>query len=212
LDLDVMLLQETPAPPPGSVALWRPVPGQGWGSAVVVTRGALDAVSIPGFEGWAVGGEWQTAAGQAPESRRFLFSVHSPTKKSGKGGGYVAESRAIVRAIVAAVPPDCQLVIGGDFNFKSLGERQRDETVQTPTVERAALKEFADVGLVPAWQAVHPGKPLPQTLRWTGNRSAPYHCDGFLMWPAVAARAVCEVLTAHWLEASDHYPVAAWVV
>lgn len=48
------------------------------------------------------------------------------------------------------------------------GRRQMDPTRKTQLRE-----EF---GLINAWQALHEGEDLPQTLRWTSNKSAPFHC------------------------------------
>ena len=45
------------------------------------------------------------------------------------------------------------------------------------------------------WQAANPGGPLAQTLRWSANREAPYHCDGIFVPSAVGARLVaCRVV------------------
>ena len=68
-----------------------------------------------------------------------------------------------------------------------------------------------ELDLMACWQAMHPRSPLAQTLRWTGNRSAPYHCDGIFAprsWRPRLQR--CEVIAgANWNRLSDHNPVLA---
>jgi hypothetical protein len=74
------------------------------------------------------------------------------------------------------------------------------------------LQRLADeFRLMPCWQAMHPGKPLAQTLRWVGARATPYHCDGIfapLSWrPKLVS---CEVIAGpKWRRLSDHNPVLA---
>jgi len=66
---------------------------------------------------------------------------------------------------------------------------------------------------VPCWQERHPGEPLAQTLRWTGNRATPYHCDGLFIPRAWRARLTgAEVIQGpEWERLSDHNPVLAVV-
>jgi endonuclease/exonuclease/phosphatase family metal-dependent hydrolase len=61
------------------------------------------------------------------------------------------------------------------------------------------------------WQAANPNRDLPQTLRWSPNREAKYHCDGmFVPAPWYGNLARSEVLSAPiWDELSDHNPVFA---
>jgi hypothetical protein len=93
---------------------------------------------------------------------------------------YVGESRQIVRSICGEVPAGSPIVIGGDFNFKSFGQRLASEQPTNDSSEVDALREFRDLGLFVAWRDVHSDLPLPQTLRWNGAPATPYHCDGFL--------------------------------
>ena len=56
-----------------------------------------------------------------------------------------------------------------------------------------AMAARADL-LVACWQCANPGKPLAQTLRWSGNRAAPHHCDGIFIPRAgktASSRARC---------------------
>src|SRR5258708_710418 len=53
--------QESPGelfrPGPSHTLLWQPAPGRRWGSALFSTLGPVRPISIPGFDGWVVGGE-----------------------------------------------------------------------------------------------------------------------------------------------------------
>ena len=220
---DVVFLQESPRPEgPEAQVDWAPVPGRRWGSGIVVADGSVRPVPIAGYEGWVAGGEWRRGAATAGIERPFersfdrcfVFSVRTPTPNATmKRRSYAAESRAIVQAIVDAVRGEgAETIIGGDFNI-ALGVRGEGETPVTSRAERLALEHFRAVVLVSVWQATHPGRPLPQTIRWTRDPVTPYHCDGFLVSPALAERVVCEVLEAARLwRVSDHSPVAVWLL
>jgi len=68
-----------------------------------------------------------------------------------------------------------------------------------------------EFGLVNCWQAANPDQPLHQTLRWTNDRTIPFHCDGLLVPKAWKDRLVsCIVLSGdEWDRLSDHNPVLA---
>ena len=73
------------------------------------------------------------------------------------------------------------LVLGGDFNV-AVGYRQPREEIRFSRGEREVLDRLAEeFDLVSCWQAANPDRPLAQTLRWMGNPSAPYHCDGIFV-------------------------------
>src|SRR5437016_3280282 len=102
--------------------------------------------------------------------------------------------------------------MGGDFNFKSLGERQPNEELQTTASELRVLASIKGMGLASCWRTAHPGAPLPQTLRWAGEKTRPYHCDGIFVPKSWDAGLLCEILTSPAIEkASDHNPIAAWL-
>lgn len=176
-----------------------------WGSWILVRSGTLEPIPIPGYSGWVIGARWQ----RSDTDDVYLFSVHSPTpSKNEPRGPYVAESRAIVRAICAHAPSTAPLLIGGDFNFKSLGHRLPSESIQTENPELQALQEFRSHGLSVAWQDCHPGEPLQQTLRWSNNQSVPFHCDGFLTRNVGPAAVNCQViLPDSQIHDSDHNAV-----
>ena len=207
---DVAFLQEVFAPPSSRGTLWKAVPQRKWGSAVVSTSAQLNEVSIDGYEGWVIGGELVDGTSAI---RCFVFSVHAPTpSKTAARASYVNEVVKIVEGIHAQVPTGAQLIIGGDFNFASLGKRQTRETPATTAAEKRALATIASRGLVPLWEACHSASPLPQTLRWSKNRATPFHCDGFLVNSTHSPEALCEVLTSQSIaKSSDHNAVAAWL-
>jgi exonuclease III len=216
LGAELVLLQETPPPDWCSARLWESVPHHGRGSAVLCTTGVLRAVRVPGYEGWVVGGELVDSDLSVDGRPLFVFSVHTPSPNATqRRRQYVAETMSILNLLGEHVPDGANLVLGGDFNFRSLGERQPDEQFQTIPSERRVLARFSDLGLISCWAAAHPGCPLPQTLRWTRDRtpdrSTPYHCDGIFVPAAWAPGIVCEVLTSAVVNVSDHNPVAAWI-
>jgi endonuclease/exonuclease/phosphatase family metal-dependent hydrolase len=122
---------------------------------------------------------------------------------------------SILEVIEQLVPSHADLVMGGDFNFVSLGDRKKSEGLKTTSAEREALARFARLGLVSCWATTHPGRALAQTLRWSGDstpdKSTPYHCDGIFVPTSWDSRIICEVLTSACFEVSDHYPIAAWI-
>ncbi len=78
--------------------------------------------------------------------------------------------------------------------------------------EREILDRLAQqFELLSCWQAARPGRPLAQTLRWTGDRKEPYHCDGIFAPASWQDRLVsCRVLRgSRWYKMSNHNPVIA---
>jgi endonuclease/exonuclease/phosphatase family metal-dependent hydrolase len=112
---------------------------------------------------------------------------------------------------LAPLGEGADLVVGGDLNVAA-GYRAPGDRIRMVNGERRLLDRLTgELGLVPCWQARHPGEPLAQTLRWSGDRSAPYHCDGIFVPRAWASRLEsAEVLHgAEWEALSDHHPVVA---
>ena len=103
------------------------------------------------------------------------------------------------------------IALAGDFNV-AVGMRGPDELVKMSKAERELMNRFCEeLNLVPCWQTVHPARPLAQTLRWSGNRTAPYHCDGIFIPRAWRHRIEsCDVIAGpEWEQLSDHNPVLA---
>jgi endonuclease/exonuclease/phosphatase family metal-dependent hydrolase len=206
---DVVLLQETTKPESDSVWQWEAVLPQLWGSAVVAFDGLLQRVDVPEYRGWVTGARWSRRTKSSSGEDLYVFSIHSPTHhKDAPRKSYVREARTIVSQIDAAVPIGPPLIIGGDFNFASLGERVDGEQLTTNPDEQEALDGFRTRNFLVAWRDLHPVAPLPQTLRWTGDRTTPFHCDGYLVRGLDASRLTCEVLLDEQFDAvSDHRPV-----
>lgn len=211
LQADIGFLQESDAAPDGPNVLWRKVPEAPWGSAVLTSLGRIHPIELPGYEGWVVGGHVEVTG-----RGLIVFSLHAPTStKSVPRESYASEVIKILGLIQGVVPPEYDLVIGGDFNF-TLGERHPSESRRTSESDRLALKAIASAGLISCWTATHPGEPLDQTLRWSGDRSpgkaTPYHCDGLLVPAAWSSRLTCTIHTEDYFQVSDHNPVSATVV
>ena len=140
---DLVLLQEATKPESDSVWQWEAVVPQPWGSAVVALDGLLQRVDIPEYRGWVTGARWFRRTKSTPSEALYVFSIHSPTHhKEAPRKSYVREARTIVNQIDAAVPIDAPLIIGGDFNFASLGERIDGERLTTNPDEHEALNGF----------------------------------------------------------------------
>ena len=212
---DIVLAQECRAPQdsPGErfragaadTLLWAPASPRRWGSAVLVREAPARPLAIPGFSGWVVGGE---VVGRTWSSGRplRLFSIHCPVGER----GYVRTLHQILDRI-AGLRGAADLVLGGDFNVV-VGHRQPGERIPMSRGEREILARLSsEFDLVSCWQAAHPGRPLAQTLRWSADRLAPYHCDGIFVPAAWAARLLsCRVVTgSRWAGLSDHNPVVA---
>jgi exonuclease III len=211
---DIVLAQECRAPEdshgerfrvgPRDTLLWAPAGARRWGSAVLVRGLAARPLAIRGFTGWVVGAE---VPGRGGDGRPLqLFSIHCPAGER----GYVRTLHQILDGIGAG-RGDADLVLGGDFNVV-VGQRQPGERIPMSRGEREILARLeSEFELLSCWQAANPGRPLAQTLRWTANRAAPYHCDGIFVTSAWASRLrACRVVRgSRWAELSDHNPVLA---
>lgn len=209
-DPDVLLLQETLDPALYLAAdhlarhadriLWQRVPARRWGSAILVKEGTLRPLTVPGFEGWVVGAEitgtpWCRATGRPLR----VFSLHVPAP-------YKRPMNRILDHL-ATLDDGADLVLGGDFNLAT-GVRHQTESLPSdpPWLLQRLRRSF---NLLSCWQTVHPNRDLAQTLRWSGNPVAPYHCDGIFV-PASWFKHLddCEVIAGpEWDTLSDHNPV-----
>jgi exonuclease III len=204
---DVVLLQEAaPASLWTGTLVGAAVPNRPWGSWIMVRNGVLTEVVVANYAGWVAGARW---CGEEDGATTYLFSIHSPTNNANeRRDNYVRESVKIVSAICEQVPPDARLVIGGDFNFTSFGERLASEPIQMEREELEALQDFRRRGLTIAWRDLYSQQALPQTLRWSGAPTRPYHCDGFLTRGYSHAGMSCEVLCSEDdISTSDHNPI-----
>jgi exonuclease III len=192
-------------PGPVDTLLWAPVTARRWGSAVLLRSLRATPLKIPGFAGWVVGAEVASPSGSSGRPLR-IFSIHCPVGER----GYVRTLHEILDRI-ARLRAGADLILGGDFNVV-VGHRQPDERIRVSRGEREILARLStEFDLISCWQAANPGRPLAQTLRWSANRQAPYHCDGIFVPSAWHPRLVsCRVVTgSRWRELSDHNPVVA---
>ena len=209
-DPDVLLLQETLDPALYLSAdtlarhaqriVWQPLPARRWGSAILVKDGIVRPLTVPGFEGCVVGAEISDTAWCRATGRPLrLYSLHVPAP-------YKRPMNAILDHL-ATLDDTADLVLGGDFNLAT-GMRHRTEPIPSdpPWLLERLRRSF---NLLSCWQTVHPNRDLAQTLRWSGNPAAPYHCDGIFI-PAAWYRHLddCEVIAGpEWDPLSDHNPV-----
>src|SRR5262245_51891487 len=154
-------------------AVWDMATPNRWGSAIFSTTGAVKQLHLPRFNGWVVGAEINGLSWRRKRHRALLvFSVHIPYGP----GGYVTQAQALLDEI-ARLAAGNDLIIGGDFNLSiSPGHRADKPLSKREAATHARLRE--EFGLMNCWQEANPGQPPAQTLRWTGNRMIPYHCDG----------------------------------
>ncbi len=204
---DVLLTQESRPPPvaagPFATALWTEA-ARGWGTGLYAPKLAVTPIEVEGFAGWVTGGQLAGRSRTARPTR--IFSVHCPRGAR----GYVKTVHEILDRL-QALPGAADLVLGGDFNV-AVGVRSPGDLVKMSKAERALLTRVTqELELIPCWQTAHAGQTLAQTLRWSGNRATPYHCDGLFI-PCAWGRRLesCEVFAGpRWERLSDHNPVLA---
>jgi exonuclease III len=192
-------------PGPQDSLLWQPVMGRRWGSALLARFGSLMPIRVPGFDGWVVAGELPTP-GLVNGRPLRIFSIHGPAGER----GYIRTMHEILDRI-AQLSTGADLVLGGDFNVV-VGYRQAREKLRVSRGEREILERLSqEFDLVSCWQAANPHRALAQTLRWSANRAAPYHCDGIFVPSTWLDRLVsCRVVRgSRWNALSDHNPVVA---
>jgi hypothetical protein len=181
---------------------WVEVRNTGWGSAIYVGSGSLKPISVPGYDGCVVGAEVRDFEWLPLKKKRLrIFSLHAPSP--------YRQSVNRILDFIATLPQDDDLIIGGDFNL-SVGVRHPSEALlgQDLWLLRRLRREF---GLMNCWQTANPNQDLPQTLRWSGNPTAHYHCDGLFV-PASWYRYLDQSTVLNspdWEALSDHNPVVA---
>lgn len=97
-----------------------------WGTAIYVKRGTLTPLDLKAFQGWLVGIEVDGLLHPGFDGRRLrVFSLHAPPKET------TSESypKTVMKMldVIEQNRGDGSLVIGGDFNLLSLGERHHSE-------------------------------------------------------------------------------------
>jgi exonuclease III len=214
--VDLLLAQESYAhdehlpprlyPAARSRSVWEPVEHGGWGSVVFSKSGSLKPVSVSGFSGWVVGADISGASWQSGfcDSIR-AFSVHVPSRAE----SYSKQVNKVLDEI-GRIAGRREIIVGGDFNVTVSNWSGSDRPVSKRdlAIQARLAEEF---GLLNCWQEANPDQPLHQTLRWTGDRTIPYHCDGLFVPRAWKDRLEsCVVLAGdEWNRLSDHNPVVA---
>lgn len=186
--------------------VWEMAERNGWGSAVFSRSGSLKPMPVPGFRGWVVGAEVEGATWQRAGSPPIaVFSVHAPSK----GESYARQVNRLLDEI-KGLASGMDIIIGGDFNLTLSHWKGSEKPVSPPDLAiQARLRD--EFGLLNCWQAANPDQPLHQTLRWSRDRTTPYHCDGIFVPKSWQDRLLsCVVLAGvEWNDLSDHNPVLA---
>lgn len=187
-------------------SVWEMVEQNGWGSAVYSLSGTLKQICVPGFAGWVVGAEIHGANWQSTETdATMVFSVHAPSRAE----SYSKQVNKLLDEI-GRIANGSEIIVGGDFNLtvSHSVESERPVSKQDMAIQARLADEF---GLINCWQSANPNQPLPQTLRWTRDRTIPYHCDGLFVPKSWQDRLEsCVVLSDDdWNRLSDHNPVIA---
>lgn len=174
-----------------------------WGTGVFSEDARLKRIVIDDFDGWVVGGQLPRRMWLTKRPVR-AFSIHCPAGDH----GYIRTMHLILDRL-SAIAEDADLVLAGDFNVVT-GLREPNDVIRMSRGERVLLERMRDeLKLLPCWQTANPGQPLAQTLRWTGNRAAPYHCDGIFIPETWRDRLrSCTIHSGpEWDALSDHNPV-----
>ena len=213
VEADIVCAQETRHP---SLYLasdngWREpihrlVPHGQWGSAILSRRHALTELPIADeFAGWVVGARLHDVDMGGRVQDLEVYSVHIPSP-----GPYERRVRKLID-ILGRSPSGRPRIMAGDFNV-TVALRQHFEDWKNSPGEKRILQRFRDeLDLTNAWQAMHPEEPLPQTLRWSRNKTVPYHCDGIFVDSRCGEllRGAVVLDDASWAAISDHNPVVA---
>jgi endonuclease/exonuclease/phosphatase family metal-dependent hydrolase len=177
-----------------------------WGSAILSRRHASTELPIADeFSGWVVGAHVHDVDMGGRVQDLEVYSVHIPSP-----GPYERRVRKLID-ILGRTPSRHPRILAGDFNV-TVALRQPSEDWKNSPGEKRILQRFRDeLDLTNAWQAMHPEEPLPQTLRWSGNKTVPYHCDGIFVDSRCRAHLrEAKVLDGDsWPSLSDHNPVFA---
>jgi len=185
--------------------VWQPVGHGLWGSGLWVRDQDIQPLDVPGFEGWVVGGIVSFR-----ESSLHVFSVHLPPES----GSYVRAANSMLDAL-APILDGAPVLLGGDWNL-TVSRRDPTEERRHRPGELELLSRLEDEFRVrSAWRSAHPEGLLPQTLRWTRDPAAPYHCDGIFLPDAWTAevKAAAVLASEMWEQLSDHNPLlASWAV
>ena len=177
-----------------------------WGSAIISKSHQLEPIALPQaeFEGWVVGARVPDLVIGGKQQSVLLFSIHAPSP-----GNYEKHVDKILSAILekwGQVP----MILAGDFNLTAAAVRGPNEMLKNTSGELKLFEKLkGKLGLANAWRHLHPDEDLPQTLRWTGDKEKPFHCDAIFM----CQEHLKYLTSAHvessgvWAKNSDHNPI-----
>jgi len=186
-------------------SVWDKAEPNQWGSGIFSKTGSLKQIHVPRFNGWVVGSEIRDASWQSNIETVFVFSIHAPAGN----GGYAGQVNLLLDEI-ARISNGKEVILGGDFNLtvSHWPESERPSSKKNLAIQERLDKEF---GLINCWQEANPNREPQQTLRWTRDRTTPYHCDGVFVpkyWKEQLQD--CSILSGEcWNLLSDHNPVVA---
>ena len=155
-----------------------------------------------------VGARLSGCSWQSSGQTTLVFSIHAPDGE----GSYRRQVNRILDEVGSITEGD-ELILGGDFNLAICSSTTSIRPVHKQDLAIQNRLEN-ELGLINCWQTANPDDSPPQTLRWTGNRKIPYHCDGLFVPKCWLDRLkTCVVLSGEdWNQLSDHNPVIATFV
>lgn len=208
--VDVLCAQESRAPIEyfdgealAGSAVFNPAHDRDWGSAIWSRHHALEEISLDAFRGHVVAARANDVKLGGRSWNVDFVSVHIP-----EPAPYVRQVAHLIDLLVQR-PRDALLFLAGDFNITT-ALRHVTEVLETPADELAVLTRLRrELGVVNAWQLLHPNQPLPQTLRWTKSPTTPYHCDAiYVDCRALQYLETVEILQdKDWSRLTDHSPI-----
>ena len=186
--------------------VYQQVPVLKWGSAILSKTHQLEPLSLPQseFAGWVVGARVPDLVIGGVTQSVLLFSIHAPSP-----GNYEKHVDKILSSILQQWGP-VPMILGGDFNLTAAAVGGPNEILKNTSGELKLFRRLkAELGLANAWRHFHPAKDLPQTLRWSGDKEKPFHCDAIFL----SEEHLSHLTNAHvessgiWATNSDHNPV-----
>jgi len=157
--------------------VWFPVPERKWGSAILSKNYQLEPISLPEYDGWVVGARIADLKIGGIEQSTMVFSIHAPSTKI----PYERHVNLIIDEITKRWG-NTPMILAGDFNLTTAAIMNPTEKLKNTDGEIKILDRLqSELGLINAWQHLHPNDDPPQTLRWTGNKTTPYHCDAIFL-------------------------------
>lgn len=180
-----------------------------WGSAILSRTHQLIKVSLsqPEYEGWVVGAMVPDMLIGGELQSVLIFSLHAPTLP----GTYEGHVDKIISEI-ASKWPNTPMILAGDFNLTTAISSSQSQLGKNTEGEIRILGKLRnELGLVNAWQHLYPDDDLPQTLRWSSNKSIPFHCDAIFMNHNLLPRLANVIVKSdgNWGTMSDHNPIFA---